>query len=97
MTHWQSGMRLTPARLGEQESGTVDVPIVASTFGTAVVNFSQAFAAPPHVRVTIVSGSGSVIRATVFVTTLSATSMTVRVDLNASATVTPVVHWEATL
>lgn len=77
-------------------SGSATVVISASTFGTVTVPFGVTFPAAPRVGVTIVSGSGAVIRATVFVTAVTTTSCTIRVDLNASATVNVPVHWTAT-
>lgn len=76
--------------------GKASVIITASTNGTAVVNFpAGAFSVPPDVALTISSGSGSAIRATVFAVALSAAQMTIRVDLSGAATVTIPVHWFA--
>lgn len=62
MTHWQSGMYLTPARLGERESGEIAVSFVDQTSHTQVVTFAQPFAARPQVTTQIVSGSGTTSR-----------------------------------
>ncbi|WP_038843453.1 hypothetical protein [Salinispora arenicola] len=62
MTHWKSGMQLTPARLGERESGEVAVSFTDQTSHTQVVTFAAPFAAPPHVSTQIVSGSGAAAR-----------------------------------
>lgn len=62
MTHWQSGMLITPARLGEQESGQVEVSFTDLTTHTQTVTFAASFAAPPHVSTQIVSGSGTTSR-----------------------------------
>lgn len=62
MTHWQSGMYLTPARLGERESDEVAVSFVDLTSYTQAVTFAAPFASPPHVTTQIVSGSGAAAR-----------------------------------
>lgn len=62
MTHWQSGMQLTPARLGEQESGQVEVSFTDLTSYTQAVTFASPFAAAPHVSTQVVSGSGAAAR-----------------------------------
>lgn len=62
MTHWQSGMYLTPARLGERESGEVEVSFVDETSHTQTVVFDQPFADRPHVTTQIASGSGTTSR-----------------------------------
>lgn len=62
MTHWRSGMFLTPARLGEQESGKVSVSFTNLALYTQPVTFAEPFAAPPHVTTQIVSGSGTTAR-----------------------------------
>lgn len=62
MTHWQSGMLITPARLGEQESGQVEVSFTDLTIYTEPVTFAAPFAVAPHVSTQIVSGSGTTSR-----------------------------------
>lgn len=62
MTHWKSGMLITPARLGEQESGQTSVSFTDLTIHTESVTFDAPFAAPPHVSTQIVSGSGAAAR-----------------------------------
>lgn len=79
-----------PVLAGVGVTGTV--VISAATFGTVTIPFGVTFPAAPRVSATIVSGSGSAIRATVFVTAVTTTQCTVRVDLNAAATVNIPVH-----
>lgn len=79
------------------QSGTATIAITAATFNTANVTFPTAFPTSPKVFVTIVGGSGALIRATVFVTSVGTNGCTIRLDLNASATVTATVHWLAVL
>ncbi|WP_025620336.1 H-type lectin domain-containing protein [Salinispora cortesiana] len=62
MTHWQSGMLITPARLGEQESGQVDVSFTNLALYTQPVAFAEPFAATPRVTTQIVSGAGPTAR-----------------------------------
>lgn len=58
MTHWKSGMRLTPARLGEEETGVVLVSFTSQTSHSQTVSFAEPFSAPPTVICEIVSGAG---------------------------------------
>ncbi|WP_018251880.1 H-type lectin domain-containing protein [Salinispora mooreana] len=53
MTHWQSGMRLTSARLGKRESGEVKVSFTNESAVIRPVIFAQPFTAPPHVTTQI--------------------------------------------
>ena len=97
MTHWASGMRLTPARLGESESGVVNVVITAASAASASVTFGAPFAAVPRIVCQVVTGSGTAVKSTALVTIASATGFTVRVDITTSTTITVPVHWQSEL
>lgn len=59
MTHWHSGMKLTPARLGESESGQKLVSFTSKTSDTThTVTFAEAFASTPRVFCEINSSAG---------------------------------------
>ncbi|WP_406083116.1 H-type lectin domain-containing protein [Micromonospora zamorensis] len=57
MTHWQTGMRLTPARLGESETGQISVSFTGTSNTTHTVTFAQPFAGIPRVTCEIVSAA----------------------------------------
>ncbi|RQW83551.1 gp53-like domain-containing protein [Micromonospora globispora] len=92
-----SGQRIDPATFRAQQAGQLAWSTSATTTsGILTVTFPAAFAAAPSFVTQVVSGSGSAIRATVLVLTVSTTQATLRVDLNASATTSGTVHWIAT-
>ncbi|MCX4468972.1 H-type lectin domain-containing protein [Micromonospora sp. NBC_01655] len=56
-THWKSGMRLTPARLGEEECGELSVSFTTLATYSQAVTFAEAFRSPPNVVCNIMSGA----------------------------------------
>lgn len=96
MANLQSGMKITPARSRGFQAGTASWSTSASvTSGTVTIIFPTAFAAPPSFVAQVVSGAGAAVRATVLVLSVTATQAQLRVDLNAAATMSGVVHWIA--
>lgn len=91
-----SGQKITPARLRTTQAGSSAWSASASTTsGTITVTFAQPFTAAPSLTAQVVSGAGAAIRATVLVLSVTATQFQYRVDLNAAATTSGSVHWQA--
>lgn len=80
------------------QAGTISVPIIGADNASATVEFPRPFALAPVVVCQIVAGAGSTSGATVRVLGAPSTiGFTLNVKLAAQATVTPIVHWIATL
>lgn len=96
---WANAVVADLTALGDLQGGAVSVTINSGTsFGTASVTFSPAFASSPMISTTIVTSSiGTGFLAGTIVTALSATGFTVRLWLsaNVSSTITPSVQWQA--
>lgn len=96
---WGNAVVADLTALGDLQSGAVSVTINSGTsFGTASVTFSPAFASSPTINTTIVTtviGTGFL--ASTMVTALSATGFTVRLTLSSAvgSTITPSVQWQA--
>lgn len=75
--------------------GVVSVTTNASGVGTQAVVFSTPFAASPIMSLTLVTTSGSGIKADYFVVALSASGFTARLDLNSATAITLTLHWVA--
>jgi hypothetical protein len=95
-------MRLTPARLGERESGEVLVSFTGTSNTSHTVAFGEPFAAPPRVWVEITSNLGTTAQFEARPINITATGFTLWVNVTDLArtaqTFTNVpVHWKAEL